>query len=317
MKTTILQIRFWLLAALSAVLLLACGQGASVEERVAGARKRNDGPAIWKITDLDSTLYLYGTVHLLPDDMDWQRNDLNAAFGEVGTIYFEIPDDAEANLQATLLQQQYGLYDSGERLTDYLDNSNLNRLTAALHNVKLPREQIIYFKPWLVADILSLAAAEADGLKPENSADAVLRARAARDGKVVKYLDDMRTYVEAVALLPDYIQLQALEATIKDFDNVGADIRTVNGAWIVGNTDLLERDVVMATRDKSPEMYDVLFTKRNAKWTRTLDDFLQGDSNAMAVVGIGHLLGDDGLPFLLRELGYDVERVRRYDIPNN
>jgi uncharacterized protein YbaP (TraB family) len=296
---------------------MSCGQGASVDERVADARKRNDGPAIWKITDPDSTLYLFGTVHLLPDDADWQRNDLRASFDEVGTVYFETPDDAKANLEATLLQQTYGLYDSGERLTDYLDNSALNRLTAAVHNVDLRYEVIVSFKPWLAADILALAAAEAAGFKADNSADAVLRTRAAGDGKVIKYLDDMRTYIEAVALLPDYIQIDTLEGTIKDFDQIGADIRTVNNAWIAGNTDMLDGQLIRATQLKSPEMYKVLFTDRNAKWAKVLDEFMKGDSNAMAVVGIGHLLGEHGLPIHFRELGYDVERVRRYDIPNN
>lgn len=296
---------------------MSCGQGASVDDRVADARKRNDGPAIWKITDPDSTLYLFGTVHLLPDGADWQRNDMRAAFDEVGTVYFETPNDARANLEATKLQQQYGLYDSGERLTDYLDNSALNSLAAAAHNVKLRHEVIISFKPWLAADILSLAAAEAAGFKAENSADAVLRVRAADDGKVMKYLDDMRTYIEAVALLPDYIQIEALEGTIRNFDSIGSDIKTVNHAWISGNTDMLDVELIRAAQKKSPEMYQVLFTARNAKWAKVLDEFMRGDSNAMAVVGIGHLLGEDGLPIHFHELGYDVERVRRYDIPNN
>ena len=310
-------IRMSLCAVLGAALLMSCGQGASIDERVAGARKRNDGPAIWKITDLDSTLYLFGTVHLLPDGADWQRNDMRAAFDEVGTVYFETPDDAKANLEATLLQQTYGLYDSGERLTDYLDNSALNALTAAVHNVDLRYGVIVSFKPWLAADILSLAAAEAAGFKAGNSADAVLRVRAANDGKVIKYLDDMRTYIEAVALLPDYIQIESLEGTIRNFDNIGKDIKTVNAAWIVGNTDMLDAELIRATQKKSPEMYKVLFTDRNAKWAQVLDQFMMGDSNAMAVVGIGHLLGEQSLPIHFRELGYDVERVRRYDIPNN
>lgn len=310
-------IRMSLCAVLGAALLMSCGQGASIDERVAGARKRNDGPAIWKITDLDSTLYLFGTVHLLPDGADWQRNDMRAAFDEVGTVYFETPDDAKANLEATLLQQTYGLYDSGERLTDYLDNSALNALTAAVHNVDLRYGVIVSFKPWLAADILSLAAAEAAGFKAGNSADAVLRVRAANDGKVIKYLDDMRTYIEAVALLPDYIQIESLEGTIRNFDNIGKDIKTVNAAWIVGNTDMLDAELIRATQKKSPEMYKVLFTDRNAKWAQVLDQFMMGDSNAMAVVGIGHLLGEHSLPIHFRELGYDVERVRRYDIPNN
>jgi len=120
-----------------------------------------------------------------------------------------------------------------------------------------------------------------------------------------------------VALLPDYIQIEALEGTITNFDQIGTDIKTVNNAWIVGNTDMLDGELIRAAQKKSPEMYNALFTERNAKWAKILDDFMMGDSNAMAVVGIGHLLGEHGLPIHFRELGYDVERVRRYDLPNN
>ncbi len=39
-------------------------------------------------------------------------------------------------------------------------------------------------------------------------------------------------------------------------------------------------------------------------------------NNAMVVVGIGHMLGVEGLPMLLEDRGYKVERVRRLDLPN-
>ena len=56
--------------------------------RCSNARDRNEGPAIWVAKDFDSTLYLFGTVHLLPDDLDWQREDMREAFSEAGTVFF-------------------------------------------------------------------------------------------------------------------------------------------------------------------------------------------------------------------------------------
>ena len=303
-------------AALMALTLGACGQGDSVSVKVADARARNDGPALWKVTDHDSTLYLFGTVHLLPDEADWQRRDMQAAFDEVGTIYFEVPDGDKANFEASVLQTRYGRYESGERLSDHLDGLAQKRLMAAAYNVDIQPTALEFFKPWIVADMLSLAAAEAEGLLPENSADAVLRLKARKAKKVIKSLDDMKTYIEAVALLPDGVQIRSLEDTIKNFDAIGSDIKTVNAAWIVGNTDVLISDMMEPAKVKSPEMFATLFTKRNAKWVNTLDAFMQGDDNAMVVVGIGHLLGEDGLPERLKEQGYTVERVRRFDLPN-
>ena len=30
-----------------------------------------EGPALWKVSDEDTTIYLFGTVHVLPSDLVW------------------------------------------------------------------------------------------------------------------------------------------------------------------------------------------------------------------------------------------------------
>ena len=258
------------------VAVTSCGPSGSVEEKVSKARSRNDGPAIWKVSDHNSTLYLFGTVHLLPDNTDWQKRDLQAAFDEVGTVFFEIPDDDKSALEASILQRRYGLYASGERLSDHLDSSTKTHLLAAAYNVNIPPEKLEIFKPWLVADMLLIAAAQEAGLLAENSADTVLRAKARQAHKSIRVLDDMRTYIEAVALQPDWVQMNSLVATIKDFDSLPADLKTVNAAWIIGNTDALISGMMEPAKQRSPEMYAALFTYRNAKWSKALDAFMQG-----------------------------------------
>ncbi len=300
----------------TALFFSSCAQQESVEQKVASAHARNDGPALWKVTDNNSVLYLFGSVHLLPDDADWQRRDLQAAFDEVGTVFFEIPDTDKANLEASVLQRQYGVYESGDRLSNHLDSATQNHLSAAAYNVNLTPDKLEIFKPWIVADMLSIAAAEDAGLFAKNSVDAHMRTQAIQAGKAIKTLDDMRSYIEAVALQPDWVQIQALADTVRKFSTLGEDFKAVNRAWIVGNTELLTRDMLDVAREKSPEMYAALFTSRTAKWSKTLDTYLQGDDTALVVVGIGHLLGEDGLPARLTELGYDVQRVRRFDLPN-
>jgi uncharacterized protein YbaP (TraB family) len=298
------------------MLLAGCNKDASVEGKVKDARARNDGPAIWKVTDHNSTMYLYGAVHLLPDGLDWQRRDLEAAFDEVGTVFFELPDDDKTALEASILQRQYGIYESGERLSDHLDPTNLNRFTAAAYNVDLPPETMELFKPWLVADMLSIAAVQKAGLKAENAVDSVLRQKALTSRKSIKALEGMKSYIEAVALQPEWVQIQTLEQTITSFDTIVSDAQKVNKQWLVGNTDMLEKDLIAAFKNDAPRMYDALFTQRNEKWSQVLDTFLQGDSNALVVVGIGHLLGPDSLNAKLIEQGYEVKRVRRFDLPN-
>jgi len=172
------------------------------------------------------------------------------------------------------------------------------------------------FKPWLVADILSLAAADKAGLRFSNSADSYLRAQAKLAGKSVQHLDTIQTYFDAVAKQPMDIQMRAFEHTIKTIDTLARDTKAVNAAWLIGDVAQLEQDLMIPARSQSPEIYDALFTRRNTKWLKTLDDFMQGDNNAMVVVGIGHLISPGGLPTRFEDLGYKVERVQRFDLPN-
>jgi len=116
---------------------MACGDVSvvpGVSDRVDAARERNDGPAIWTVTDFDSTLYLYGTVHLLPSDLDWQKDDMRAAFKEAGTVFFEVDTGTDGQIQAAVLTTSLGMRSDGLRLSDRLDSYQLKLLDAAAHN---------------------------------------------------------------------------------------------------------------------------------------------------------------------------------------
>jgi len=86
------MIRFFTIimtAVLMAVFLPACSDDPQVRAKVDAARARNDAPPIWIITDPQNdigTLYIFGAVHILPEDFDWLRPDLTAAFNSAGTV---------------------------------------------------------------------------------------------------------------------------------------------------------------------------------------------------------------------------------------
>ena len=95
-----------------AALLAACEQAPIIDgasQKVADARARNDGPALWVAKDYDSTVYLFGTVHLLTDDLSWLKDDVKIAFSEAGTIYFEVDTGTQGQIQASVLTQSLGM----------------------------------------------------------------------------------------------------------------------------------------------------------------------------------------------------------------
>ena len=289
----------------------ACGESptiSGVDNKVNEARERNDAPAIWVAKDFDSTLYLYGTVHLLPDDLDWQKDDMRAAFKEAGTVFFEVDTGRDGQIEAAVLTTSLGMRKDGLRLSDGLDSYQLKLLDAAAHNGDLTIASLDSMKPWLASEFLTVAAATNAGLSPDLSADEALKSRARREQKNIIYLETIEDQVRVSADQPDSIQMALLTETLEGFNSLGEDLTTVAKSWAVGRTDFLTREMVAPLKSKSPLFYDALITKRNEKWSQEFVRFLEGNGTGFAAVGASHLLGEDSVPEMLRAQGYDVAR---------
>ena len=78
------------LAALGIPLLLATAPAASAASTAPAAR-----PALWKVSDPDTTIYLFGTIHLLPRDYRWQTPKFASAVAKADELVVETIVDLE------------------------------------------------------------------------------------------------------------------------------------------------------------------------------------------------------------------------------
>ena len=280
----------------------------TVASRVDEARARNDGPPIWVMRDADSTLYFYGTVHLLPTDLSWQREDMRNAFNEAGTVFFEVDTGPDGQIEATVLTTELGLRDDGRRLTYELDNYQRNLMEAAATNGNLTIASLDSMRPWLASEFLTFSAAQNAGLSAELSADEALKSRAQRSGKNILYFETMKDQITASADLPDFVQLNLLTETLESFNDLGDDLNAVARQWSVGGTQYLTDELVTPMKARAPEVYNALLRDRNRKWAPQLTRFMEDSGTGFVAVGVSHLLGKDSLLAELREQGYTIER---------
>ena len=82
------------LAAISAIAVTACGTAPAAEPKAAN-------PALWKVADHDTTIYLFGTIHLLPKDTKWRSSAFDTAAAGADTLVVETVID-ESNPAATM-----------------------------------------------------------------------------------------------------------------------------------------------------------------------------------------------------------------------
>lgn len=295
-----------------ALILTACENDPGVEAKVDAARARNDGPPIWKVTapngEAGGELYLYGAVHILPEGTDWLRPDIDKILSAAGTVFFETGYDEASRLELDIITARDGYYHSGQSLPARLDGYNQQRLFAATLNVGLRDQTLNRMKPWLAADILSMATLEQAGLTGAGGADVTLHAIAKKRGKYIRYLESMDAHMAATAIVSDERQLAELKLTLDRLDGLAERTQKLNTAWLRGDTDYIERVVIAPLRTDAPDYFNALFTIRNQAWADSLAPFVIDGGHGLVVVGVGHMVGEGSLPEALAAKGLTVTR---------
>lgn len=267
-----------------------------------------EAPALWVIRDADSTIYLFGTVHMLRPETQWLTPQIEAAFDSAGTIWFEItnPDDQAA---AMPLVQRHGLsFDTP--LSQRLGAADFARLDAAAASVGLSGAQMEPMRPWLAALTLAVAPLTKAGYDPASGVELVLRARAQAAGKPIHGLETLEQQLGFLAGFSEDAQLAFLRSTLDTFDQAAVMLDGMVSAWASGDVAGLERLGVDEMKKSGPEVYDVMLTHRNADWAGQIETMLEGSGVVFIAVGAAHLAGEDSVQVMLARRGVTVERLR-------
>lgn len=268
-------------------------------------RATGAGPALWVIRDADSTIYLFGTVHVLRPTTAWGSARVDAAFNSASEIWFEItnPDDQAAVIP---LIQQYGL--SPDRpLSSLLNAEEFAQLDAAAVTIGASGAQIDAFRPWFAALSLALAPLAKAGYDPNSGVELTLRGRAQASGKPIKGLETLDEQIRILAGMPEDQQLAFLRSSLESFDEATTELDALVNAWATGDVAGVERLGVTEMRDQSVAMYEALLVRRNANWAGQIQTLLEGSGTTFIAVGAAHLAGADSVQEILETRGVDVE----------
>ncbi len=264
-------------------------------------------PALWVIRNADTTIYLFGTVHLLPNDTAWRSPALDAALAKSRTLYIEITDDNPAAMATLVLQ--YGL-DPAHPLAERLDQAQRQHLSAAAAQAGVPggMETLNMMRPWLAALTLATAPLLKAGLDPQHGVDKQLKAQMLAGGKTALGLETAEQQIRFLADMPETTQLDFLRATLKDIDQGPALLNELIDAWKAGDVERIARIEDEDMRQQSPALYQRLLVERNQAWAGKIAALLKQPGTIFIAVGAAHLAGPDSVQAQLQKLGIEVER---------
>ncbi|WP_339871845.1 TraB/GumN family protein [uncultured Brevundimonas sp.] len=270
-------------------------------------RAEGNGPALWVVRDADSTLYLFGTVHVLRPTTAWGSDTVDAAFDSASRLILEVanPDDQAA---AMPLIMQYGISPETP-LSSLLTADELAALDVAAKSIGLSAAQMDPMRPWLAALTLSVAPLTKAGYDPTSGVDLLLKARAEASGKTVTGFETLDEQISILATFPEAGQLTFLRSTLEDFEDATVELDKLVTAWAGGDIEAIETIGVQPMRDASELMYQALLVDRNANWAGQIETLLEGSGTVFIAVGAAHLAGDDSVQSILAARGVTVERV--------
>ncbi len=265
-------------------------------------------PALWVVKSSTATVYLFGTVHVLPRDAPWHYPALDRALAASGTLYVEEDDDSPATMQPLILE--YGV-DPSHRLSSELDGADRARLESAAESAGLPGGEagLESLKPWLAALTLAVAPIVKAGYDPHSGADKVLQREFKAEGKPIDAFETAEEQIRFFAGLPQPQQIDLLRSTLDDFDKGPALIAALVKNWQAGDVDAIAQVVNADMHDKYPELYEILLVNRNRDWAKRIQELLQQHGTIFVAVGAGHLAGPDSVQVQLAKLGIATERV--------
>lgn len=297
-------------AALTPALAFAQDAAAPVAPETAAIRTvppaQGRGPALWVVRDADSTIYLFGTVHLLRPTTAWGTARVDAAFDSASRVVMEVSNPDDQTAVAPLIQQ-YGL-SPATPLSSLLTAEELTALDAMAQTIGLTAAQMDPFRPWLAALTLSVAPLARAGFDPQSGVELILKARAEAAGKPVSGLETLDEQIRILAGFPEAGQLDFLRSTLEDYEDATVELDRLVEAWAHGDVEAIETIGVVPMRETSELLYQALLVNRNRHWADQIQAMLAGSGVVFIAVGSAHLVGDDSVQDILEDRGVTVVR---------
>lgn len=265
------------------------------------------GPALWKVADEDTSIYLFGTVHALPEDIDWFSGPVAEALDSSGTLVTEIPSGFEQDpaLQQTVMS--LAMLPADESLRDQLDPQQRASYEAAITSLDLPVGAFDRFEPWFAGVNLAMLPLLKAGYNPESGVEKIVESRApaaaTRDA-----LETADFQLGVLDKLPLQSQVDFLIATTDMIDEVVPMMDQLLTEWVEGDTEQLGE--LMNANLADPVLAEALLYSRNRNWTDWIDERLDTPGTVFMAVGAGHLAGTNSVQDYLEARGMTVTRVQ-------
>jgi uncharacterized protein YbaP (TraB family) len=266
--------------------------------------------SVWVVKSPKATVYLAGSCHVLRASDHPLPAEFLSAYQDSRKIVFEAPlNDMEKPeyLQKLMLAATYS---DGTALKQHLSSQAFSKVEAFCRDRNYPIEQFQLFRPWMLAMTLTMLEMARIGAKSNNGVDYFFNEKAQSDGKTVESLETVDQQIGFLTTMDAGMSNEQVTETIDELREIDTKGPEILQAWKNGDEAKIEA-LNLKELKEYPKLYQALIVDRNKKWINDIEGYLNSSVNTMVIVGVAHLVGDNGVVDLLRKRGYKVIKLQK------
>lgn len=280
-------------------------------EKIAQDVVAGDAPAMWEVTDEDTTLYVLGTFHILPPEIKWRTPVFEMAMAQADRTITEAETDSIETLkEIQSLIGEIGMNTDGVTLSSILGDERYQRFSTACAKIGVPTETLEPFKPWLAMLTVSVIALQAKGYDPAAGVDKAVTTQAINEGDIISHFETAEQQIRILASLDENEMLANFDVSLEQIENFDALSDAMLTAWATGNTEQLREIFVTPIKSESPDAFKKLLVSRNEDWARQIDTIMSNDGKYFIAVGTAHLVGEKNLFELIDDENISIRRIQ-------
>jgi uncharacterized protein YbaP (TraB family) len=271
------------------------------------AQTTDADPALWVVKDKDTTIYLFGTIHVLKPGLSWFDEGVRTAFDKSDELVIEMIEPDPQTMQKLVIAR--AVDPDGPPLSQKLSAGDRADYMKAMESLGAPYQAFEAMKPWMVSVTLSLLPLTKLGYDPNSGAEKILTSAAKNAGKKLGELETAEQQLGFLDNLPEATQIAYLNATVDELPNYEKSMAEMVTSWAKGDPDRLAA-LMNDPVDQTPELTKALLTDRNARWAAWIDQRMKSPGTVFVAVGAGHLAGKGSVQDQLKPYRLKAKRVK-------
>ncbi len=264
--------------------------------------------SVWKVQKDESVIYLGGTFHLLRQSDFPLPIEFDKAYRDSDILVFEtdIGKFTDPSTQQKLLSE--AVYSDGSTIDMHLSPQTYSLLNEYFASNGIPIAAFKQFKPSIVAVTITVMELAKLGVTQEG-VDLFFYKLATGDNKSMEAFETVEEQISFVVGMGDGYEDAFVTHSIKDLESIKQKYESMVDAWKTGDAKKLNDLMVAELKSKTPKLYKELIADRNVNWLSMIEPYQKTPQKEFILVGVGHLVGPDGIVEALRQKGYKVGKL--------